>query len=56
MINARDIITHLFLSTVHDLISDLLDILLHSFGFVFVLETEGLVLDDLRFLFLECLG
>lgn len=50
----REIITYLFVSAVHDLISNLLYILLHSFGFVFVLETEGLVLDDLRLFFLEC--
>ena len=39
-----------------DLVAHLLHIVLHSLRLVFVLQPEGLVLDNLLFLLLECLG
>ena len=48
--------TYLFGASIHDLGRDLFDIVLDSLGLVFVFETERLVLDNLRLLFLESLG
>ena len=49
-------VTYLFGASIHDLGRDLFNIVLDSLGLVFVLETERLVLDNLRLLFLESLG
>jgi len=47
---------YLFVASKHDLIGDLLDVVLDSLGLVLVFEAERLVFDDLALLFLEGLG
>ena len=36
----------------HDLVCDLLDVSLHLHGLIFVLQSEGLVFENLAFLFI----
>lgn len=48
--------TSLFVASKHDLIGDLLDVVLDSLGLVLVFEAESLVFDDLALLFLESLS
>ena len=48
--------TYLLVAAVHDLIADLLHVVLHSLRLVLVLQTERLVLDDLGLLLLNSLG
>jgi len=48
--------SYLFVASKHDLIGDLLDVVLDSLGLVLVFEAESLVFDDLALLFLESLS
>ena len=50
MSRERGALTYLLVSSVHDLVGDLLDVVLDGLRLVLVLQAEGLVLDNLLLL------